>query len=335
MIGRDGFESRVPSLMDFAAVPGLSLAIVRGGEIALIAAFGCRNADTQEPVNPRTVFEAASLSKPVVAYAVLQLVDAGELELDEPLCRFAPIVPDDPVSLRITARHVLSHTTGLPNWRRDEYPLRTYFPPGARFSYSGEGFVYLQSVIERLTGETLHLVVKRLVFDPLKMRDSSFLWQKRFDGKHAAPHDSAGPMRDKFKPKLANAAYSLHTTAADYARFVVSTLSGSRLNETTAALWLTPQVFVPKGCFEALDIDDPEAEPGVAWGLGWGLEPETGTFFHWGSNPGATAFVLGAPADRSAFVAFMNSDAGLKIVPDIAAEIIPSRHPSFGWLSLA
>src|SRR5688572_20487751 len=162
MPGERSFAPHILSLIDAALVPGASIALVREGEIEHITAFGVRNADARQPVSAETVFQAASLSKPVFAHAVLQLVDAGMLQLDEPLSRFVPpLAPDDPACLRITARHVLSHTTGLPNWRRDEYPLRTYFPPGSRFSYSGEAFVYLQSVIEGLTGEPLEAIMKR------------------------------------------------------------------------------------------------------------------------------------------------------------------------------
>jgi len=114
------------------AVPALALAVVENGVILRVIAGGVRDATTREPVTERTVFEAASLSKPVFAYAVLQLADAGVLLLDEPLARHVPdCIPDDPRAAAITARHVLAHVTGLPNWRSERRPLRTYFAPGA------------------------------------------------------------------------------------------------------------------------------------------------------------------------------------------------------------
>src|SRR5262249_29626119 len=152
---------------------------------------GVRRMMTGAPVTDRTIFEAASLSKPVFAYAVLQLMNAGAVSLDEPLSRFLPghMAADDRASL-ITGRHVLSHTTRLPNWRSETRPLRTYFAPGERFSYSGEGFVYLQRVVEQIVGGALEGIMNRLVFAPLGMASSSFVWQDRFEQDFAEPHDS-------------------------------------------------------------------------------------------------------------------------------------------------
>lgn len=328
------FDTRLRDLMTRSRVPGLSLATIRNGRLDILS-LGVRGTQTKEPVDGETVFEAASLSKPLVACAVLQLVDAGKLDLDEPLSRLVgPIVPDDPASARITARHVLSHTTGLPNWRRDDLPLRTYVPPGSRFSYSGEGFVYLQSVLERLTGEPLEHLVRRLVLDPLGMERSSLVWHDMFDGAAASGHDRDGRAVPKFKPTRANAAFSLHTTASDYGKFVVAAMEGRLLQAKTAGLWLEPQVPTPRGRFEDLGGAPVEAEPGVFWGLGWGLEPGERAFFHWGANPGMTAFVLAEPEKGAAFVAFMNSDLGLDIVPDIAGHLMQGMHPALTWLQL-
>src|SRR6185369_16401263 len=152
-------------LMQLAGVPGLSLALVQNDEVNQVLALGVRNVQSREPVNAETIFEAASLSKPVVAYAVLQLVDAGALSLDVPLAHYCPsIVPDDAAAVLITARHVLSHTSGLPNLGSVKYPLRTFFSPGSRFSYSGQGFAFLQLAVESLLGEALEVTLRRLVF---------------------------------------------------------------------------------------------------------------------------------------------------------------------------
>jgi CubicO group peptidase (beta-lactamase class C family) len=162
--------SAVKQLIGDARVPGLSMAIVGDGQVTTRITAGVRNSRDRIAVDPQTVFAAASLSKPLFAYGVLRLVDAGMLALDAPLSQHVPDhVADDPRAATITIRHVLSHTSGLPNWRSAELPLKTYFVPGERFSYSGEGFVWLQRVVESVTGEHLDTTLRRLIFEPLGM----------------------------------------------------------------------------------------------------------------------------------------------------------------------
>jgi CubicO group peptidase (beta-lactamase class C family) len=321
-------------LLQDGRVPGLSIAVIRNREIADISTAGVRNASTAAAVDADTILEAASLSKPIFAYAVLRLVDAGVLSLDTRLADHAPdYLPDDPRAAGITVRDVLRHTTGLPNWRNNEYRLKTYFPPGARFSYSGEGFVWLQRAVEAVSGEPLDALARRLVFEPLQMRRSSYVWQPEFDANHADPHDAALTPGTKGKPAAANPASSLHTTAADYARFLQAVLSGTGLQPATARLWLAPQVRLRRPCRQCLSDSLPEADQRVAWGLGWRLEPESGTFFHWGDNGRFKAFVIGSMAERSAVVAFANGENGMAIMPDLIHQLMPGDHPVFGWLN--
>jgi len=314
-------------------VPGLSFAVIHDGRIVETRALGIRDTSTAIPVDGNTIFEAASLSKPVFAYAVLQLVDAGQLSLDTPLSTYAPnYVKDDPRAASVTVRNVLSQSSGLPNWHSNTTPLKTYFPPGERFSYSGEGFVWLQRVVEKITGQPLNEVVARLVFDPLEMRQSSYIWRADFEADFAAPHNGQSAPGKKWRPAKPTSASSLHTTAADYARFVQAVLSGARLNVDTAKQWLAPQIRLRQHCIECTATDAQDADQHVAWGLGWGLEPDAGSFFHWGSNDGFRAFVVGSLTDHSAVVVLSNGDNGMAIMPDLIDQLMPGDHPSFKWL---
>ena len=130
--------AEIPALMQKAGVPGLAIALVSDGKISWQHNFGTADAATGRPVDDTTLFEAASLGKPVFAYAVLVLVDRGRLDLDAPLTRYLPkrYLHGDARLDKITARFVLSHRTGFPNWR-GHGPLTIQFEPGSRFSYSG------------------------------------------------------------------------------------------------------------------------------------------------------------------------------------------------------
>ena len=331
-------EEEIPRLMNVADVPGLSAALIRDGKVAWLRGFGVMNAATRAPVRSDTVFEAASLSKPVVAYAVLKLVDAGKLSLDVPLVKYLPgayVENDERLSL-ITARRVLSHTAGLPNWRPQGQPLKIYLTPGERFSYSGEGFVYLQKVVEHLTGETLDELVRKNVFEPLGMKSSSFVWQGRYETLKAAGHNAAGVPREMRKPTEANAAGGLHTTALDYAKFVIAAMNGTGLKKETAGEMLTAQVRLDETCHNCIENRaPPRLSKSLAWGLGWGLQNTSDgpSFWHWGDNNGEFhCYAVAYPARKLGLVVFTNSGNGHSIIPDIIALAVGGQHPAIPWM---
>ena len=135
-------EQQIPQLMDKAKVPGLSIAIIKDAKLFWRRGFGVKDNASKEPVDNDTVFEAASTSKPVFAYAVMKLCERGIMNLDTPLTKYTSerFLEGDSRLDRITARHVLSHTSGFPNFRSKEKPLKIHFTPGEKWSYSGEGY---------------------------------------------------------------------------------------------------------------------------------------------------------------------------------------------------
>jgi CubicO group peptidase (beta-lactamase class C family) len=307
----------IPRFLRTSGVPGLSMAVVRDGRVVWAQAFGTRGDSARTPVDTATVFEAASLSKPVFAYLVLRLADRGELDLDRPLAEMLeyPRIPRDERARRITARMVLSHRSGLPNWGGEQLTLQ--FEPGTAYGYSGEGFLYLQKAIERATGQSLEALARREVFEPLGMARSSYVWQERFEGNAAHAKDwlwRVAPIDRWVEP---NAAYTLLTTAPDYARFVAAVLVGRGLSPATWQALLTPVG---------------ETGPGIAMALGVRVEngPDGRIFYHSGNNGRRfTCYMTGDVGRGAGLVYFTNASNGTSLVEALAGPVFrgaPSRH---------
>ena len=315
-------RQRLPALLDSAMIPGIALAIIDRGEIVWSGGYGSRDSQGGKISPARTVFEAASLSKPVIAYAALKLVDSGMLDLDRPLRGYAsyPELGSDPRGQRITARMVLSHTTGLQNERHGEDSLRFSFDPGTRFQYSGEGYSLLGKAIEAITGKSLGDAMKALVFDPLAMTRSSFVWESRFADDAAIGHGSLAEARKPTRPTLARAPSSLQTTVNDYAHFLRAIFDTTGLHPQTWQLMMTPAIDVAAG---------------VSWGLGWAIEKDSTDYrlAHLGDNSdsGFTAFTLIDVPRQCGLVYFTNSTSGLSIVRTVAASM-PGSHPGLALL---
>jgi CubicO group peptidase (beta-lactamase class C family)/ketosteroid isomerase-like protein len=326
----------IPQLMERAHVPGLSIAVIRDAEIIWSGSFGVKSNETKEAVNDTTVFQAASLSKTTFAYAVMKLVERGELDLDTPLSDYLPgryIENDDRVKL-ITARMVLSHTTGFPNWRPKGGALRLYFTPGEKFSYSGEGYVYLQKVVEHITGQPLDRFMQEQVFEPLGMRHSSYEWRDEYESNYAVGHNYFGIATDGGPMRHANAASSLYTTAGDYARFLVAMMRGSGLQEKSVREMLTPQVQLESCVICTHSKLRPSKLSEVnTWGLGWGLQTtdEGTSFWHWGDQGIFMCYTVAFKDQKLGLVYFTNSKNGLAIRNELVYRTIGGRHPAFSW----
>jgi CubicO group peptidase (beta-lactamase class C family) len=318
------FDLAAPEILRQERVPGLSVALINDGELTGLRAYGLKNRETLEPVDVDTVFWAASLSKPIVAGAALRLWELGVLDLDQPLRAYLPSAyePGDPQIDKITARMALSHTSGLPNWRPDGQALRTLRPPGERLGYSGEGFVYLQTVIERLTSETLDQHVRHTVLEPLGTASTSFVWKEEYDRRIAIGYRSDGTAHNVWKPDAANAAYSAYTTSGDIARLLLAVIGGGDLPgffrpETRAAMTR------PVVTYRHL--------PALGWALGWGTqETDDGrTFWQWGATPGFRSMAVAYSQRRFGVILMTNSDDGLRVCQRVLVEIVGGTYPVF------
>jgi len=312
------------------------LAIIRDGELVYSKVWGVKRAGEGSPINEQTVFPAASLTKPVFAYGALMLVRDGMLDLDRSLSDYLkePYIQDDDRLQKITARMVLSHTTGFPNWRPGFWtdspkPLKIHFEPGTNFRYSGEGYNYLQLVVETITGKQLDIYMRDAVLNPLGMHDSRFVWDETFKSKIAIPHNRFGRAVDKWywQPEKPMGAATLFTTIEDYARFLSAMLLTANSYKQTAnpAQNLSPGDLV-KMLRPQIEIDRP-----LAWSLGWGLEEHERDWFfwQWGDNPGIKHFAAGSRSRELAVVAFTNGQNGQKVCQPIIEAVLQAKLSAF------
>lgn len=318
-------ERHVPVLMRDTAVPGVSIALMQRGEVAWVRGFGVRDARTGEAVTTDTVFEAASMSKPVLALVAMQLVEEGRLDLDRPLVGYLghDYLPGQPEHRRITARMALAHTTGLPNWREGHAemggPLALEFAPGSQYTYSGEGILFLQRAIEAITAEPLDRLARERLFAPLGLVRTGFVWNEAIERDLASGHREDGSFKERTRYLSPNAAYSLYTTPAEYARLMLTLRRPDMLGEralTAANLGLMLQRQL------RVDDDDAVPRPGFARSvatyraLGWSLDvtPEGDIAQHSGANSsGFKAFGQFNPAKGSGLVIFANGDGGYRL----------------------
>jgi CubicO group peptidase (beta-lactamase class C family) len=328
-------QQQVPALLKEATIPGLSMALIRDGKTYWLGTFGVKDAKTGAPVADQTTFEAASLSKPVFAYGVLKLVDQRKLDLDTPLSQYLlkPYIAGDPRLNKITARYVLSHRTGFPNWRSGD-ALTIFFTPGERFSYSGEGFVYLQKVVEQITGKPLNDYMTEAVFVPLHMTSSSYVWRPDYEARTATPHDGAGQPGDKWKPNEPTAAATLQTTASDYTLFVEALLNGTGLKPETLREMEKPQVAVDPECRNCTGRAPKDLSKSIFWGLGIGIQetPQGESLWHWGDNGRFKAYVVAYPKQKTGVVLFMNGENGLSILAPLLQTAVGGEQPALHWL---
>jgi CubicO group peptidase (beta-lactamase class C family) len=284
-------SAETPYWLQATGTPGLTVALLEGGKIREVLCFGSTDAEGKLPVTEATVFQAASLSKQALLYAVLKTVEAGKLDLEQPLTQYMdkPTYVDDVDLGRITARHVLTHTTGWPNWPPEGQPIRRARPLG-QWGYSGAGFVYLQKVLESIWNEPAVHYTRRLVLDPLGMRESSFVWRDEYTTIATRGFDLDRGILDPWHPTEVNGASSLHATAREYALLLEAYL-GRELRQRHPGVYR-----------RQVEIDAR---------LGWGTAGDA--FWQWGHSDGFKTFAALVPTRGRGVVVLTNSAGGQRV----------------------
>jgi D-alanyl-D-alanine-carboxypeptidase/D-alanyl-D-alanine-endopeptidase len=279
------------------------------------------------------------------------LAEEGVINLDKPLHEYLarplyeyPAYADlkgDGRYEQITARMVLSHSTGFPNWRflEPDGRLKFVFSPGERHSYSGEGIALLQMVTEEVTGKDLETLAQEKVFQPLGMTRSSYIWQAAYEGNAASPHDEFGrPRGESIQRDKPDAAGSMVTTAGDYACFIslgILNVEGKRHATIDEMLW--PQIAINyKNMFGpgAWQETDQYQDIRLAWGLGWGRfdTPYGRAFFHIGHSFGWRNYTVTYADKGIGIVLLSNSDNFESVAQEIVAKAIGDVYTPFAWL---
>jgi CubicO group peptidase (beta-lactamase class C family) len=327
----EGFDAWLLAQMEAWEVPGLALAVVRGGEVAHIEGYGLRNVADSLPVTPSTLFAIGSSSKAFTTALLGTLVDEGTLGWDDPVRQHLPefTLADPAAAGALTVRDMVTHRSGLPRhdgiWYanpdldRAEMVARLAHLPAneplrAAWQYNNLMFIAAGYLAEQLEGESWENLVRARLFGPLGMERSGFsVRESQADPDHARPYDERGDTLAEVAFKVIDAvgpAGSINSTAEDMARWVQMHLAGGEFEGrtvlergTTEALQTPAMVIGARPTDPAFGI--------MAYGLGWFLDSYRGHFrvHHGGNIDGFSALVSLFPHDDLGVVVLTNRNA--------------------------
>jgi CubicO group peptidase (beta-lactamase class C family) len=311
-------DDSIRSWLSLYEVPGAAIGILEDGEIKTLGYYG--NIRPGVPVSASTIWNVASLTKPVTAVTMMNVINAGQLGLDEPIFPYFidPDIKDEPWARELTPRIFLSHQTGFKNWRRMEpdHKLRFNFEPGHGYHYSGLGYEYLRHAVEVKLGMNLQQLGELYVFARAGMRQTHFGWSDNLDSNRFAWGYAASGKRYDFRYADINAADWLVTSLDDYCRFGLFVMGGEGISQKLFLEVTRIQV--------RMDTIAAHHENGM--GLGWevvrGLPHQEYALSHNGSDDGVATFVLLLPVSKRGIVIFTNGDGGDKFI----AAVVKGAH---------
>ena len=328
--GRQFSARALDSLVEEAAaaaeVPGLSLAIVDFSGTVYHHTYGLAHAEKRNPVSDSTVFEAASLSKPLFAYFALRLQAAGLFDLDRPLIDYlvhrGVVAADRQAYATLTARQVLAHSTGFPNHTGGD-SIRLAHAPGRGFSYSGEAYQYLAAVIAHLTHtdlqDGLDSLYRKTVGDELGMPRSGFVRNADLAAHRATGHDAEGEPTEAEIGSSFLAFSSLQTEADEYARFLTALLRGEGLPASCFRAMLGEQNALPAGHDLRREIGQ------TGWGLGMARKPTPYGVMHQhtGNNHDFQSYMMILPERNFGIVFFISAPLAIPFIQELSRRLGP------------
>lgn len=296
-------------------VPLVGIGCIENGRIIQTSVFGQLENETPAPLN--TIWNVASLTKPIIAVLTLKLVNDSLWDLDEALSHYYsdPDLKDSPYINLLTTRMVLSHQTGLPNWRGDK-PLTFEFEPGTQYQYSGEGFEYLRKALEAKFKLPIEDLAEKYLFKPLKMNETQFVWDESMEHKPTASWYSETGMTYAMEHYYeANAADNLLTTIEDYSKFLTFVINGADLNPDLQKAMYSNQVKIGKY---------------KHFGIGWWVDEKVNknsdfAMVHGGDDMGVHCITFLLPNSKNGLVIFTNSDLGTNLYQEIIEFYLPEE----------
>lgn len=323
----DTTEAVAQDLIDRKLIPGIAYAIILNGEISEVRVLGSADLETGQALELQTLFESASLTKPIIVEIARRLHEQGLFDLDEAVAETIdnPRAKDARYWSEVTPRHLLSHRAGYPNWSGDSRDpdrsnsLEPNFRPGTDFDYSGEGYGLLLEFLEAKAGRSM-IALSDELFADLGMT-SSTLVAANLDGDFARGHWIVEPGRQAWRTSRPIAAYSLFTNAPDYGRFLQHVMQ----------VYKTEQVFsVHEPTFEIFANGD-----SLAWSLGWGvlLRGESQLHFQWGDNGPFKALAMFDAEKGNGIVYFCNGSLGTVFADELSRPVLGDIRSASEWFS--
>ena len=355
-IGENQLDKKISFLIKKANVTGLAVTIFNDNQVAYQKAFGYSNFETKDTLDINHIFYGASLSKSVFAYLVALLVGENKIDLDQPINSYfdveLPEIPidkefrrlhdlkDDERYKQITTRMCLSHTTGFSNWRWLNEPdekLRIHFDPGTSHSYSGEGIMLAQWLVEHVTNEKLEDIAREKVFEPLGMNNTDYLWRDDFKKHFCYGHSEKQEKLPKhIETEDAAAAGSMQTTIIDYSLFLQNILKLCKENSEVSKKLFTPTIRIKsKAQFGPLakEITNEYDDIELSYGLGWALlkSPYGVGAGRGGHSEGFQHYSIIFPEKGIGVVLMSNSDNAESIFKELLEITIADTFTPWKW----
>lgn len=354
-ISNDSLTKRINLLMENANVQGMAVSVFNENKVMYQKSFGYKDFENKIKLNDSTNIYGASFSKAVFSVLVMKLVEDNVIDLDTPLESYLPkkiyeykpetkwhddysALKNDSLYHKITARMCLNHTTGFANsrWFESDYQLRVNREPGTRYSYSGEGFIYLQVVLEKILGKNLEELAQQNIFKPLKMNHTSYKWLPKFEENFAYGHNTLGKKYVKDKDNEPRASSTLETTSEDYTKFLEAVLQHKIISKKSWNEMFRPQIRIRSiKQFGPLALKDSTLNDNIqlSYGLGWGIlqTPYGIGVFKEGHGNGFQHYSILFPKAKKGIMIMTDSDNGESVFKELLEFAIKDTYTPSEW----